>query len=259
MTEPLVSCLMVTRDRPELARRALHCFAQQTWANKELVIVDDGATDYVSLVYDLTVQGLQVRYEQIESRPDVRLGGLRNLTLELARGAWCIQWDDDEWYHPQRIEHQMKASEGVAGVALRWTLMHVESARLGILDYRADTGVATPGTILHHRDAARYPNLARGEDAAFLREVRRVGGLRVLGREYSHLFVRCFHGANTWEEQHFLARLHRRPVDWWSYASAAVRHDVRRHRAFSLAPREHDAIDRLVRCTADLAEGGRQP
>ena len=39
---PLVSCLMVTKDRPGLARRAVRCFQAQRWPARELVIVDDG-------------------------------------------------------------------------------------------------------------------------------------------------------------------------------------------------------------------------
>jgi glycosyltransferase involved in cell wall biosynthesis len=43
---PLVSCLMVTRDRAPLAARALACLAAQTWRPLELIVVDDGAEDY---------------------------------------------------------------------------------------------------------------------------------------------------------------------------------------------------------------------
>src|SRR5262245_1687646 len=38
---PRISCLMVTRDRYELARQAIQDFRQQTYPNRELLIVDD--------------------------------------------------------------------------------------------------------------------------------------------------------------------------------------------------------------------------
>ena len=249
----LVSCLMVTRNRLDLARQAARCFAEQTWCNKELVIVDDGDQDYTPLVDELRAGGHAVRYHRIAAHPEVRLGGLRNLSLDLAGGEWCVQWDDDDWYHPDRIATQMAARGAATGVALQWTLVHVESPTLGMLAYRADTGIATPGTILHRRDAARYPNLARAEDGVFLRDVRRAGGLNVLGSAHSHLFVRRFHGHNTWDERHFLARLHRRPTDWWSYAAARLMHrDIRRHRAFQLDERERSAIAELRRTRAEV-------
>jgi glycosyltransferase involved in cell wall biosynthesis len=241
-----VSCLMVTRNRAAIARRAVECFAAQTWTSKELVIIDDGDEDYAPMLAPFLEQGHHIRYVSARG-PRLRLGALRNVAIDHARGPWCIQWDDDEWYHPERITTQMNAANGATTVALRWTLVSVASPTRGELSFRADAGVATPGTVLHRRNAARYPDLARGEDSEFLLALRRSGGLQVLGREASHLFIRCFHGANTWDEQHFLRRLHRRPVDWPSYAAARWLHgDLRRHRAFDLDARERASIDALA-------------
>jgi hypothetical protein len=38
---PLVSCLMVTRGDVELMAHAVRCYAQQTWPNRELVVVTE--------------------------------------------------------------------------------------------------------------------------------------------------------------------------------------------------------------------------
>ena len=249
--EPLVSCLMVTRDRPHLAERAVHCFARQTWQCRELVIIDDGDVDYSAMLAPFQAAGALIRYVRIVSRPDVLLGELRNLAIDAADGEWCLQWDDDEWYDVERIAVQMAHRGDHAAVALRWTLMSVESAEHGRLAFRADAGIATPGTVLHRRDAARYPNLRRGEDSAVLRQLR-AHGLVVLGSEWSHLFVRCFHGDNTWDEAHFLQRLRRRPVDWPSYAAARWWHrDLRRHRAFRLNVDEQACLAALDRYWVD--------
>ena len=250
MNEALVSCLMVTRDRPDLVARSVACFSRQQHAARELVIVDDGDVDLLPVLRPFLRQGERIRYHRLPARPGVLLGDLRNEAIDRARGEWCLQWDDDEWYHADRIGAQWRARQqaGRAAVAvvLRWTLMVVDSPRHGFLAYRADAGFATPGTVLHRRDAARYPSLARGEDSAFLRDLRRAGRVAVLGREASHLFVRVFHGANTWDEEHFLRRLHRRPVDWPSYAAARWWHrDLTRHRAFRLDDRECAAVDAL--------------
>jgi len=42
--KPLISCVLVTRDRPGFFRQALRCFAAQRYPRKELVVVDDGET-----------------------------------------------------------------------------------------------------------------------------------------------------------------------------------------------------------------------
>jgi glycosyltransferase involved in cell wall biosynthesis len=237
---------MVTRNRAALAQRAIHCFAQQTWPDRELVVLDDGDEDYRPIIDPFVAAGARIRYHRIAERAGVRLGQLRNEAIDLADGEWCMQWDDDEWYHPARIDAQMRARADRAGVALKWTLVHLESPTHGLLHFRADSGIATPGTVLHRRDAARYQNLGKNEDGLFLREVR-TNGLAVLGEEASHLFVRCFHGTNTWDEHHFLRRLHRRPADWWPYLRARAAGDLRRHPAFDLTSREQSTIEALQR------------
>ena len=45
-----VSCLMPTRDRPELVRFALEMFHRQDHPDRELVVVDDGVESVESLV-----------------------------------------------------------------------------------------------------------------------------------------------------------------------------------------------------------------
>jgi GT2 family glycosyltransferase len=40
--EPLVSCIMVTRNRPEFVLQSIRYFERQDYANRELIIVDDG-------------------------------------------------------------------------------------------------------------------------------------------------------------------------------------------------------------------------
>ena len=235
----LVSCLMVTADRMELARRAVACFINQQHANRELVVVDDGTQDYRPMLRAAEAFA-SVKHVKLPSSNRRTLGELRNVAIEAANGDWCIQWDDDEWYHPDRIGRQLAAAlaSGVGASALRWTLMHVPTAD-GVLRFRSSTGIATPGTILFRRGEERYPPLARNEDGVFLRDVRRHHGLAVLDREAAHLFVRVFHGANTWDERHFRRRLWRTPSDALRYGLARVVYgDVSRHAAFRLTPSE---------------------
>ncbi len=53
-----VSCVMVTANRAALARRAVDCFLRQRWANRELVVVDDGEQDYTPLFADIPADRL---------------------------------------------------------------------------------------------------------------------------------------------------------------------------------------------------------
>lgn len=239
---------MVTRNRVTLARRAVQCFLAQRYDNAELVILDDGEEDYSPMLVELGAGG-RVRYVRapIDGGGRRSLGTLRNDIVGLASADWLVQWDDDEWYHPDRIAVQMAAGqrEDAVAVALRWTLVHLAAGRHAGAVFRADTGFATPGTILYRRSAVRYPDLARGEDSTFLHELRSTGKVAVLGRNWSHLFVRCFHGANTWDEHHFERRLHRRPDQWPSWLRAKVTGDVTKHSAFRLDARERSIADQV--------------
>ena len=72
-------------------------------------------------------------------------------------------------------------------------------------------------------------------------------GLKVLGRNYSHLFVRCFHGTNTWDEPHFLRKLYRRPSDWPQYmVNKLCRRDIFHHRSFQLNQAEQGTVEDML-------------
>ncbi len=250
----LISCLMVTRNRARLARRALRCFANQTWPAKELVIVDDGDEDYEPIIAPLR-ERLSIHYHRIPSQPEQRLGALRNLALDHARGEFCAQWDDDDWYHPERLAVQMRALErqGLHGVLFRWTLMHLDTPAYAEHPYRTQLRRGTPGTILHRRTAVRYRNLPRGEDSIFRKELARSMRVGIVEEPHSHLFIRCFHGANTWEIRHFTERLHRRVVNKirWLRARYLAR-DIFTHPLFDLTPLERSAVARFIHDSREL-------
>ena len=254
MPQPLVSCLMVTKNRAKLAKRAVRCLAEQSWDNKELVIIDDGEEDYEPNLEPFRDR-LTIRYQRIEPRPgELFLGGLRNLSLEQATGDYCMQWDDDEWYHPDRIATQMKRiEEGYDAVVLRYTLMHLDSPDFVEHPYRTHLRRGTPGTIVHRRSDVRYPNTRKAEDSEYLNDLRQQMKVSMLGADQSHLFVRCFHGKNTWDRDHFFRRLHRTPNEMVNYVVAKhLRGDLLKHPAFSLSGTERRAARAFIEASREL-------
>ncbi len=253
-TQPLVSCLMVTRNRAKLAQRAVRCLAQQTWENKELVIIDDGSEDYEPVLTPWR-ERVPIHYHRIEERPGVLVGGLRNISLDHANGEFCIQWDDDEWYHPERIEAQMRflQEHRLDAVVLRWTLMHLDRPKYVEHVYRAGMRRGTPGTILHRQVNIRYPNGEKGEDSVFRERLDENLRLGVMNAGSSHLFIRCFHGANTWDEQHFTERLCDTWLDTLNYLKVKyVQQNIFRHPAFLLDPPEKSAVESFLRESREL-------
>lgn len=240
---------MVTKNRVHLARRALECFSRQSWENKELVIIDDGEEDYSPLVNEFTSRHT-IRYLKVKNDGALRLGGLRNISLDQARGDFCIQWDDDEWYDDTRIAAQMVSMQrqNLEGIVLFSTLMHLDTPDFVEHPYRSNLRRGIPGTILHRKTDVRYPNDSKGEDTRFLADLRREMRIGIMDIPHSHLFIRCFHGANTWDEKHFLERLHFSFRDKLSCLYARYcRRDIRTHRRFRLTDEERRVFGDCLR------------
>lgn len=101
MNAPLVSCAMPTANRRAFIPGALGYFLAQDYPNKELLVLDDG-TDSVE---DLMPKDSRVRYFREEPRRNTGLK--RNTLCELARGDIIAQFDDDDWYAPDRLSCQV--------------------------------------------------------------------------------------------------------------------------------------------------------
>lgn len=237
---PRISCVMVTADRAAIARRAVRCFLDQSWSNRELVVVDDGTEDYAPILSAIPADRL-IHY-RIARSPDNNLGRLRNLSLDLARGELVAQWDDDDWYHPERLKRQAMALTGEKqACVLAATLMHLDAP--GWLDrpYIGSLEPGVPGTILHRADAqARYPEERRGEDSVFLDHWSR-DRLAVL--DAPHLFLRAFHGSNTWERAHFERRVRNTVPSALEYALRRITGTLSGHSRFRLPPHARRAFD----------------
>jgi glycosyltransferase involved in cell wall biosynthesis len=216
---PSVSCLMVTYDRLGLAKRAIRCFAAQTYPNRELVIVTDGERRFrrslERFVAETEVE--QVRFVQAET-PGLSLGALRNLSLSAASGDVVCQWDDDDCFHRDRIRVQLEhmRAEGGAACFLTDHFQFLEDDRAMVwvdwtLGGKSGRDQLLPGTIMMQKDARfRYPETGpyarRGEDSVLLASLYdqvHVVALRGEGR----LYLYTYHGRNTFDREH-----HRRLV-----------------------------------------------
>nr|WP_246587235.1 glycosyltransferase family 2 protein [Stakelama flava] len=235
---------MVTANRAALARRAITCFVHQRWANRELVIVDDGEADYSPLFAGIPAD--RIAYHKVARRPETTLGALRNLSLNLARGDLIAQWDDDDWYHPDRLAVQAAAlGEGSDVCLLAGTLMHLDSPRWFDHPYIGTLRPGVPGTIVHRANfRARYPDERRGEDTVFLDNWPRAA-VRII--EAPHLFVRAFHGSNTWEAHHFTRRIRNTPAAAIEYVwRRFVTRNLHGHSRFRMGTAERDAFARFI-------------
>ncbi len=243
---PRVSCLMVTANRKRLAERAVACFQNQTYPNRELVVIDDGQEDYSPLFRD--IDPADVTYVRIPRTSSLVLGTLRNIALQYAEGDYIVQWDDDDWYHPERIAAQaVFLDQGYDACCLSASLMHLDNPDFFSLPYIGYLPDGIPGSIMHRRSKnIRYPEYRRAEDTVYLREWMKRRYIK-LPKEHAGLFIRCFHGTNTWEEEHFTRRIRNSPGSWMNYMfHKFVRGDLSGHPRFRLPPQIQVAFEQYI-------------
>jgi Glycosyl transferase family 2/Methyltransferase domain len=99
--DPLISCLMPTANRRAFVPKAIRYFLRQDYANRELIILDDGS-DPVS---DLIPTDPRIRYIRMQERST--MGAKHNLGCEHARGEIIAHWDDDDWFAEWRLSYQV--------------------------------------------------------------------------------------------------------------------------------------------------------
>ena len=156
--------------------------------------------DLATRNYLATLQVPNIRTLEVQNVPKQPLGALRNLALQSARGRYVAQWDDDDWYAPNRIEEQLKAlvQSGKAACVLSQWIIYDESTRFAYLSAQR----TWEGSLLALRAAMLpYPALARGEDTPVIERLLAQGSLALLPR--ADLYVYVNHGSNTWGRAHF--------------------------------------------------------
>lgn len=251
MTNPYsgdkVSCLIVTANRKKLLRRSLYSLKNQTHKNIEVVVVDNGEEN-VSELMDMFPQE-QVNYTYIEPSPDNILGDLRNISLEKATGDYMICWDDDDWFHPERIEIQLKTlNSGFDACCLEGNIFHIDSPDLIDHPYIGRLPDGSPSSIMHRRnDQIRYPSMRRGEDTVYLNQWIDQARYKMLDLSYAYLFVRVFHGTNVSGKKHFLRRLKNSPKNWIQFMwHAKIKGNLFDHPKFQLSEAEQESFEMFM-------------
>jgi glycosyltransferase involved in cell wall biosynthesis len=143
------------------------------------------------------------------SPSDLRLGALRNLAVATAVGDVICQWDDDDLYHPQRLERQFAVlkSGGHQAAYLQEVMQYFPDRQaLYLTNWRATPAGGHPGTLMARRAAVPdYPETGeradRGEDLDVALALKARGGVGTLGGE-PHLHLYVSHGGNIWDGDH---------------------------------------------------------
>lgn len=95
----LVSCLTATYGRYSVLCEAISCFLEQTYNNRELIILNNSNIPIICDFPKVVVYN-EPKY--------TTLGDCRNRLLELARGEFIRTWDDDDLYLPWTLEQGVR-------------------------------------------------------------------------------------------------------------------------------------------------------
>lgn len=93
--------MCLTKNRRQWLPRAIACFQAQTYQDRELLIVADGAD-----VQDLVPDDPQIRLIHVRDTP-MRIGDKRNFACGRAAGELVAHWDDDDYSAPGRLADQV--------------------------------------------------------------------------------------------------------------------------------------------------------
>jgi glycosyltransferase involved in cell wall biosynthesis len=106
--EKLVSILIPAYNAERWIDQTIRSALNQTWPNKEVIIVDDGSTDRTLEI----ARKFECSFVKVVTQENRGGPAARNRAISLAQGE-LIQWlDHDDLLAPDKIEHQMRRIRG---------------------------------------------------------------------------------------------------------------------------------------------------
>ena len=186
-----VTCLCLTRNRPEWLPKAIESFQRQTFRRRELMILADGQ-DVSHLV---PAGDPRIRLIHLDGRPEI--GAKRNYGCTRAAGAVIAHFDDDDYSAPGRladqIERLLDSGKAVTGFhsmrftdGVRWWKYE------GIRNYALGTSLCYRHSWWREHP---FPAIQVGEDNAMVATAHAAGQL--VTADAGDLMYATNHAGNT--------------------------------------------------------------
>ena len=109
---PLVSCICITNNRPQLLLKAILSFDQQNYPNRELVVSypknDSESKELIKKILLIP----EFNIIEIEREEGESIGTARNNAVRKCNGVYVCMWDDDDVYSHTRVADQHNLLQG---------------------------------------------------------------------------------------------------------------------------------------------------
>lgn len=123
---PLVSVILPTYNRAATLGRAISSVLAQSYANFELLVIDDGSTDATPALVG-AVQDERLRYLRQDSNAGV--AAARNRGMKAAKGRLIAFLDSDDAWMPDKLDRQVAQMQAAPGrVGLLYTGLAIRHA-----------------------------------------------------------------------------------------------------------------------------------
>jgi len=195
-----------TTERYPIAMGAVRSFLSQEYSGwKLLLVINDNPIPLFPSPSSIPPGVVELH---IQHGKKYTLGELRNIAFDHVQpGGYMVQWDDDDWSHPHRLQYQVDATtEGCASI-LKWQVQYdLRTGRCfaGCGKEAKVSGFA--GTMMFPASTrARFTLKPKGEDTDFLVALRKDMELKVLSTDPT-MFMHFCHENNTWHPEHVMKR-----------------------------------------------------
>ena len=188
-------CLMVTGHKPSripYAKKSVHNFLNQTYENKHLVVLNQGADAVLSDDEHLRDNMLEVF---VDNRGKT-LGEIRNMSLQFVppNAIWTT-WDDDDWRAPVYLATMERTMRDNGSDFLMFQ-NRVEYNLLNGFAFRLTLRSGLMTFFARNRPDLQYAHSATSEDRPLKDYARRHLKTHLMDND-PKLYVRLVHGDNT--------------------------------------------------------------
>jgi glycosyltransferase involved in cell wall biosynthesis len=202
-TQPLVSCVMCTRGRPEFLLKAIKIFNAQDYENRELLIAHD-EDDHRSLA-EVTAEWETVsapyrptRFLSFDVPTGTKLGAKMNMAIKKSSGLLIHKFDDDDYYGPGFLARAVRALQDSGAELVHWGRYLVRiDGRL-----RVASGLLAGGSLVFRRslwERSPFRSAPRSIDGWFVADA---GVPAHAIQDSPELFIYVRHGNNMSKELH---------------------------------------------------------